>query len=186
MRFIKITLLLLAMLLLGACGRSNISWNEEVLLQSGEKIIVHRTVKTKAFGEIGGAGGWENMGMTLEIQAPQRPDNPPLWTDSFTPLVFDRDPKTQQWFMVATFDTCQKWEALGKPKLPYTEYRVQNGQWVQQALSPELIGREGNMLTSIHSGGEKDLTIEEKAKRMSDMAIVKKAKRVVDKWSTGC
>jgi hypothetical protein len=126
------------------------------------------------------------MGMTLEIKTPKRPDNPPMWSNSFIPLVFDRDAKTQQWFMVATFDTCQKWEALGKPKLPYTEYRVQNGQWVQQALSPELIGREGNMLTSINSGGEKDLTIEEKAKRMSDMAIVKKAKRVVNEWRTGC
>jgi hypothetical protein len=185
MSFTKILTPLLC-LLLSACGRSNISWNEEVLLQSGEKIIVSRTVKTKAFGEIGGPGGWENMGMTLEIKTPQRPDNPPLWSQPLIPVVFDRDSKTRTWFVVATTESCQKWYELGRPKQWYLEYRVQNGRWEQTTLSAEHIGRQSNMLTSINSSGEKDLSVEEKTTRMSNPAIGKQFKRVMDEVLTSC
>ena len=66
-------------LFLSACGKSQIEWKEEVKLQSGEVIVVKRTAKSKDFGEIGGPGGWENEGMTVQIIQPVKSDNPPIW-----------------------------------------------------------------------------------------------------------
>ena len=175
-----------AVFLLASCGRSGISWTEEVRLQSGEIIVVQRTAKTKAFGELGGSGGWENQGMTLEIVAPKKPDNPPIWNYPFVPLVFDQDPETKEWLVVATFYSCTSWYGLGRPKLPYTEYRLKHGAWVQQTLSATLVGRKGNMLTDIRSSGEPHHTLASKAERMADGRITKDYKEVVDQWSTSC
>ncbi len=172
--------------LLVSCGRSDLSWTEEVQLQSGEVIVVHRTAKTKAFGELGGSGGWENQGMALEILTPKKSDNPPIWSYPFVPLVFDQDPETKEWFVVATFYSCTSWYELGRPKLPYTEYRLKRGAWVQQTLSAALIGRKGNMLTDIRSSGEPNHTLASKAERMADGRIAPKYRKVVDKWTTGC
>ncbi len=171
---------------LTACGKSSISWTEEVSISERGTVVVQRTAKTKAFGEIGGPGGWENEGMTVEITYPYFKDKPPVWDFPFVPLLFDQDPKTKQWFMVATFYSCTSWYNLGRPKLPYVEYRVQGGKWVAQPLSPELIGRPANMLTTIRSGGEPNHTTSSKAAAMADPAIGPKYLKIVDKWSTGC
>ena len=115
-----------------------------------------------------------------------RPDYPGRWSAKFVPLVFDRDPNTTEWFMVATFDSCTSWYDLGRPKLPYTEFRYRRGQWVQQSLSEKLIGREANMLTSIHSGGEANHTLATKRAAISDQKIAPTYLRIVGEWQTNC
>jgi hypothetical protein len=177
---------LVAIVALAACGNRDLAWNEEVRLSSGETILVKRTAKSKPFGEIGGPGGWENERMTLQIINVQKPDNPPVWDARFVPLLLDRDVTSGQWFVVATFYSCQSWYDLGRPALPYTEFRVRDGHWVQGKLTAALIGREGNMLTSIRSSGEPDHTLASKAAVMSEPKIAPEYKRIVDKWRTTC
>lgn len=172
--------------LLAVCANNKIEWTEEVLLQSGETIVVERTATTKPFGEIGGPGGWENEGMTMRVIQPQRPDNPPTWDARFVPLLFDRDPETNQWFVVATFYSCTSWYDLGRPALPYTEYRLKDGKWVQGSLTQSLIGRKANMLTNISSKGEPNHTVTSKGAVMSDPRVVLKAKEIVATWRTSC
>ena len=75
---------------------------------------------------------------------------------------FDHDPETNERFMVATFYSCMSRRELGRPKLPYTELRCQDGQWVPQTLSEKFIGRETTMLTGIRSSGEPDHTLASK------------------------
>ncbi len=186
MSLLRIFVLLCTALLVVACGKNQIEWKEEVKLQSGEVIMVARTAKTKPFGEIGGPGGWENEGMTVQITRPINADNPPVWDARFVPLLFDRDPATKEWFMVATFYSCTSWYELGKPKLPYTEYRVKSGKWVQQPLSPQFVGRDANMLTAIRSGGEPDHTVASKEAIRSALTPTQKYNKVVDQWTTGC
>lgn len=173
-------------LFVAACGKSSIKWKEEVKLQSGELLTTQRTAIARPFGQIGGPGGWENEGMTVEITAPVKPDNPGRWNAKFVPLIFDREPDTREWFMVATFISCTSWYELGRPKLPYTEFRFKNGQWIQQPLSAKFIGREGNMLTSIRSSGEPDHTVDSKQGKNNDPAISPEYKRVVSVWKTHC
>mgnify|MGYP003382294959 CR=1 FL=1 len=176
-----------AVTLLSACSnKRHIEWNEEVLLESGERLMTRRTALSQPFGQIGGPGGWENEGMTLEITAPVKPDNPTRWSAKFVPLILDRDNQNGEWFIVATFYSCTSWYELDRPKLPYTEFRFRQGRWVQQALSPKFIGRDANMLTDVQSNGEQASTIEAKRSRMNDPRMAPEYKRVVEKWSTNC
>jgi hypothetical protein len=164
-----------------------IKWQEDVELKSGEVIRVNRTAKAKSFGEWGGPGGWENEGMTLQIATPDKADNPPLWDAKFVPVVFDRDAKTNEWFIVATFYSCESWYDLGRPKLPYTEYRLKNGAWQQVLLSPSSIGLKGNMVVDISSGGEPPvIDIATKRQRMATAGSVKKFNSVISEWFTTC
>lgn len=174
---------------LAACESSPklISWQEEVKLSSGEILVVTRTAKVKPFGEIGGPGGWENKGMTFVIASRKRADDPPVWDFPFVPVVFDRDTQTAEWFVVATFYSCQSWNDLGRPKLPYAEYRLKNGQWVQGQLSPSAIGLKANMETGVKSNGEPPmLTVTQKELRMTEPKIAKEYTQVVATWSTSC
>jgi hypothetical protein len=184
-RFICAGATFLAVLLVG-CGKTQIEWKEEVKLQSGEILQTRRTAISRPFGQIGGPGGWDNEGMSLEIIAPAKAGAPARWSTKFVPLIFDRDAETSEWFIVATFTSCTRWYELGRPKLPYTEFRFKNGQWVQQLLSEKFVGREGNMLTDIHSGGEPNHTLDSKQGRMNDPAISPEFKRVITNWQHGC
>lgn len=176
-----------AILFLVACGDTRISWREEVELQDGTVLIVARTAKTAPFGEIGGPGGWENKGMTLTIVEPPSVDKPPPWDFPFVPMVFDRDAKSDEWFLVATFYSCESWYDLGRPKLPYVEYRVRAGAWQRVPLSSELIGREANVLTDVSSKGEPSLLkLHEKRARMTEPSIAPKYRRIVSSWTTTC
>lgn len=187
MSFLKRVTALSAILWLSACSDKSLQWHEEVKLQSGQVIVLKRTAKTKSFGEMGGPGGCENEGMTMLVVQPQAPDNhPPLWDARFVPMLLDRDPTTGQWFVVATFYSCTSWYDLGRPALPYTEFRLTDGRWVQGALTAALIGREANLLTSIRASGEPDHTLASKAGVMSDSRIAPKYKSVVSSWKTSC
>lgn len=176
----------LGAVLLAACGNSQIEWKEEVKLHSGEVIVVKRTAKLRANAIAGGGGGSFNEGMTVTIVQPVKPDNPAIWSARFVPLVFDHDPASKEWFMVATFFHCDSWYELGRPKLPYTEYRFKNGQWVQQALSPQSFGLAANMFTGMGPKGVRNWTADEKAARLNDPAISPEYKSVTDKWQHGC
>lgn len=173
-------------LLLSACGAKTIEWTEEVRLSNNETVLVKRTAKLKANYIAGGGGGSINEGMTVEIVQPVRPDNPGLWSARFVPLVFDRDAITGEWFMVATFFHCDSWNELGRPRLPYTEYRYRQGQWIQQSLSAGLIGTPANMFTGMGPSGVKNLKVEDKTLLLENPAVSPKYKTITDKWLHGC
>lgn len=172
--------------LLAGCGPKQLMWSEEVQLQDGDILVIRRTALAQPFRQIGGTGGWENEGMTVEIASPVDADNPGIWTGKFVPLIFDRDPDTKEWFLVATFYSCTSWYDLGRPKLPYTEFRYRNHQWLQQSLSDKFIGREANMFTGMRSSGESDLTLISKQQRSADPRVAPEYRRVVSRWHTAC
>jgi hypothetical protein len=178
-------LTLLAAVLLAACGKVDVRWKEEVKLSSGETIIVARTAEGKRMGQIGGPGGWESTRMTLEVDQPRGAANPPRWSERWVPMLLDYDPNAKAWFLVATFYMCTDWYDLGRPKLPYLEYRARGGRWEQVPLDPSLFGRPANLLTGVNAGGEPGLvTIESKQKRESNAS--KRFQRILDVWPTSC
>ncbi len=170
---------------LAACGNVDVGWREEVRLASGETVIVKRTAQGKRLGEIGGSGGWRATDMTLAIDQPRRPTDPPPWSQRWVPMLFDFDPTANEWFLVATFYTCEDWRDLGRPKLPYVAYRARGGRWEQVPLDPTLYGRAANLLTGVNASGEPRLvTIEAKDRRDSNAG--KKFQHIVDVWWTSC
>lgn len=176
---------LFAGLLLTGCGKVDIFWSEDVSLQDGTMLVVKRSAQGKKLGEIGGSGGWETTRMTLEIESPILATNPPNWSERWVPMLLDYDAQAKEWFVVATFYTCDDWYDLGRPKLPYIAYRTNGGRWEQVPLSPDLYGRKANLLTGPRSGGEpKRVTIQEKTQR--DEHAGEKFKRVLSSWHTAC
>jgi hypothetical protein len=170
-------------------GDHRFGFKEEVQLSNGEVIEVQRTFQAKPFGELGGPGGWEATFNDFVISSPARADNPPAWQSEagLVPLLFDRDSDTGEWFLVATFYSCEAWYALNRPKLPYAEFRARNGRWQPVALTRRWIGREANVLTTISS--QKELsrhTLATKRERMSDTRIAPEYTKIVDHWTTGC
>jgi hypothetical protein len=164
-------------------------FTEEVQLANGEVIEVERAVKAKSFAEIGGPGGWEPVYMSLAIGKPKRANNPPKWetTAGLVPILFDRDPDNGEWALLATFYTCEAWYDLGRPKLPYAEFRVRNARWQRVELSSKWIGRSANILTGISSKGEpKFLPLAEKDSRNFEPTAAPKYKKIVDRWHTNC
>jgi hypothetical protein len=175
----------IALLTLLGCTKQ-LKWEEEVKLQSGEVLLLTRTAQAKPFGEVGGPGGWANDGMTIKVKSPSKDNNPPPWAGKLVPVLFDRDPATNEWLIVATVTTCTDWYDLGRPSLPYAEFRTRNGAWKKQELSRDLIGRETNLLTSIHSSGETNQTIAEKDHAKTDPTISPEFKRIINKWKSNC
>ena len=155
-------------------------------MSNGEVIVVDRKFVTASLGEIGGPGGWDAKYNSFEMVKPDRPDNPPIWESKIglIPVLFDRDPKTNEWFLVTSFFMCSAWESIGKPKPPYAEFRVKDGMWRRVPLSPDLIGRATNVYVAMRSTGEFWLVnLELKANRQVDAAP--EYKNIVNNW-VGC
>lgn len=163
-------------------------FTEEVQLASGELIAVDRKFKTEALGEIGGPGGWDAKFNSMVIIRPLRDGNPPIWQSDIglIPILFDQDTGTKEWFVVTTFYMCDAWRKIGKPKLPYAEFRLRNGQWQQVDLSPQHIGRPANILTRISNKAELAYhTINTKIERMSAQGIAPRFNKITEEW-VGC
>jgi hypothetical protein len=157
-------------------------FTEEVQLASGELIVVDRKFKTEALGEIGGPGGWDAKFNSMVIIKPLRDGSPPIWQSDIglIPILFDQDTQTKEWFVVTTFYMCDAWRKIGKPKLPYAEFRLRNGQWQQVDLSPQHIGRPANILTRISNKAElAHHTINTKMERMSAQGISPEYAKIV-------
>ena len=112
---------------------------------------------------------------------------PPTWRTAYVPMLLDYDAEKSEWLIVATFYTCQGWTDLGKPKLPYVEYRVaEKSEWRVVPLESELYGRKANMLTGVRSGGEPSLvTVPDKTTR--DRGAGESFRKIVSQWhSNNC
>ena len=185
LRFIGWSLIIFLAYKLASCGHVDVHWKEEVMLASGQKIVVKRTAKGETLGEIGGPGGWRSTVMTLEIVDPKSAAHPPVWSEPWVPMVFDVDPDTGHWFVIATFYMCEDWYALGRPKLPYLQFVQTEGRWERVPLEEKFFGRESNLLTGPRSGGEPRLvTLKEKSGR--NLVAAEKFRSVLAVWVTGC
>lgn len=181
----------LSAFVIAGCDQQTLKWKEQVELQSKEILTVSRTAKFEGNWIAGGGGGSLNKGMTLEILQPARPDNPGPWSDHFVPVLLDRDGESGEWVLVATFYHCSEWYEIGRPALPYTEYRFRSGKWVRQPLSEKWIGREVNVLPADLSDkewlGQKGVvTTEQKNLILSSPTIAKKFVQIIGNWATTC
>lgn len=168
---------------------SDIRFREQIKLSSGEVVLVDRLFETASFGELGGPGGWDAKFNSMVIVEPTDTGVPPIWKSEMglIPILFDKDTKTKDWYLVATFYSCEAWYQLGRPKLPYAEFRLRSDVWQAVPLTLSLIGRKANVLTTIKNKKELSLhTLETKRQRMSNAKIAKEYNEIVSNWTTGC
>lgn len=155
-RRMSLGLLLLWALASASCGKSTISWTEEVQLGNKKIILVERALKGQGNAEIGGPSYWRHMEMSISFK---KDDNtvplPPEWHAKYVPVLLDHKQESNAWVLVATPDTCETWYELGRPIPPYIQYESVNGApWRQVGLEDALIGRKTNLLTGPSTKGE--------------------------------
>ena len=178
-------------LLVAACGDSTYAWREQVLLQEGQQVLVERTARFRENWVAGGGGGSFNKGMTLRVIHGPMPMPQSTWDERFVPIVLERDLGNGEWVVIATFFHCDSWYELGRPSLPYVEFRHREGGWTRQALNPQWIGHPANVLAVDPSekqamSGRETLTVERKRTIVETSTMAPEYRRVVDHWSTGC
>ncbi len=169
-------------------GRGHIHFIEEIQLSNGEAVQAERSIEASSLGEIGGPGGWESKYQSFEIVPAEQPNPLPKWesTTGLIPILFDRDSGNDEWVLLATFYTCEAWYTLGRPKHPYTEFRIRNGQWQKVELSDQWFGRAANVFSDIRSGGEPEhLRLADKKARADDR-VAPEYRTIVNNWSTAC
>lgn len=170
-------------------GDKQLKFREEVQLHSGEIIEIDRKITMRPFGEVGGPGGADAVDNSLAVVDSASRLSVPAWRSDagLVPMLLDQEPVTNEWFIVATFYSCEAWYRLGRPKLPYAEFRLRNGQWQQVELTRALIGRKANVLVRIRNSTELARhTIATKAERNDDPRIEPSYTSIVGKWSTAC
>ncbi|MBO9493051.1 hypothetical protein J7438_02950 [Thalassotalea sp. G20_0] len=153
-------------------GENRFSWKEEVALSTGEVVWVKRTAYLRKGAPIGGPGYTKVKNMTLSIIDSNTPDKPKEWNFDFAPIVFDRDPDSGQWFVIATWYTTdgpRRVTLLGlpRPEYKYIEFRYEKNEWVPYPVSMKFIEQRipANMLAAVNYGGEGSWYLKKKKER---------------------
>ena len=186
MEYAKQLLISALALFTSACQTGVLAWNEEAKLSDNSIILTTRTVAFKYFQPIGGGGGAEITNSSLKIasgaNAPHHIwSHPPL-----IPLLLDKDANSNEWLIVATFLDCETWEKLGRPKLPYIEFRYRKNNWQQTPLSPSLIGKQTNLIMPDRKRASQDQTIESKSEIERKANTLPEFRQISSKWVNNC
>jgi hypothetical protein len=164
-------------------------WSEEVRISSGDVVHVERSVDLGANRIAGGGGGVINRGMALRVTK-VRPGLvvPPRWDEKLVPMFIDWDGRAEEWVLVATFYHCNSWDELGRPSLPYVQFRSHGGAWKRSDLDTFLVGRIANLIPatiSIRPHPVLDdglVTEQEREVELSRPTLPQRYKTVVATW----
>jgi hypothetical protein len=170
-------------------GKNTVRFKEEILLPMGQVALFDRTVRVTPLGEIGGPGGSESKFNKFRWTNPLTGELVLEWesSDGLVPMLLDREGSMGDWILVATLYTCETWYDLGRPKLPYAQFRFREGTWTREPLSTRLIGRDANIYTEVPLGLSGPLlTLEEKRRLNAEAGIAPESLHIVDRWARGC
>jgi hypothetical protein len=142
----KIATLIVTATLIGcaASDREERQWTEDVRLEDGGTVQIERFVafdETNALG--GGAYNAVESKATLKFRGELA--SLPMWDFPRMALVLYRSSETRNWRLVTASTSCEVWRRDGKPRPPYWEYELIEGQWQEVPLSEESIGKRTNL-----------------------------------------
>lgn len=157
----------------GWFGLGGTSWQEEVLLHDGRKIIVERSVERHGRHEVGSLPAYTRQtlsfinldsgkAMTWEDKATDD-----LGTSSFLPIALD----TYQGiaYLVVTPMGCQSYNKWGRPNPPYVIFRHSGKTWERVPMN--VLPQETKALNLIASSP--DTEVERLGKRLVDAEAIK-------------
>lgn len=160
---------LLCATLVGCTPTVQGAWREEVELGDGRIILIQRTItwqEVQAWGQTKMYGVRET---TVTIPRDSRQAASPPWRGrQESALLLDFDVERQEYVLVTLPDTCVRYGEAGRPRPPYLEYALHNGEWTMIALDTKLIGRRANLIVYPRVAREPPLiTASEKAERQT-------------------
>jgi hypothetical protein len=155
-------------------------WDEEVLLEDGRTIEVHRTVTFNETNSLSGdAYNAVETGATLSFKGSLA--TLPAWNEPLMALVLYQDATTEEWVIVATTTSCQVWRQRGEPRpQPYWEFRMGDRGWREVPLSATSIGRAANLLHRYQRDIPQRITTEDRKLLESDPMMDRSFKTIVN------
>lgn len=145
----------LASLLLAACAKEKVfRWEEEVVLSTGETLLLERTTRHRRSGEPYNPlqAGWapEDSAIVVRTGPADLVGATYAVRDWIEPVVLDRDPQTRALLMVGTAWNCD-WvrQYAGKAKGLYVAFRLRPGAEAEAIVLPDWAwGRTRNLYLS--------------------------------------
>lgn len=123
------------------------SWREEVELSDGRVITVERTVTWQDVTPWGQSKSYLTRSLTIEILTESGRAAAPTWrAQRERALLLDWDSSNREYILVTYPAACSRYNEAGRPRPPYIQYRLRNGEWTPVAFDAELVGRRANML----------------------------------------
>jgi hypothetical protein len=162
-------------------------WDEEVLLEDGRTIEVHRTVTFNETNSLSGDSyNAVETGATVSFKGSLA--TLPAWSEPLMALVMYQDATTEEWVIVATTTSCQVWRQRGEPRpQPYWEFRLGERGWREVPLSAASIGRAANLLHRYQKSVPKRMTADDRKSLESDPMMGRSYKMIVnDARDFGC
>lgn len=158
----------------GWFGLGGTSWQEEVLLHDGNKLVVERSVTRGGPHEIGQRGSYTKESLTFKHPVTGKiiswEDNatPDLRTSNFLPMALDIYPHAV--YLVVSPMGCLSYNKWGRPNPPYVVFRFVDKTWNRVDLS-ELPAetKAPNLLFS-----SPDEEVERLGKRIVDVETIRR------------
>lgn len=150
----------------GMFGFGGDSWQEEVLLHDGRKIVVERYVQRGGRHEIGQKGAYVEQTLAFKLpdsnQTVEWKDSlsPDLGTASFLPMLLDIAEGTP--YLVVYPMGCLSYNKWGRPNPPYVVFKYDAKTW--QRIPLESLPLELKTPNLIFS--DPDITVEKMGKRI--------------------
>jgi hypothetical protein len=175
--FLTVTAMGLVVLLIFASLSRTISFEEEVLLSDGRKIVVKRSDRLARACE-GFSCDWSLEKAEIQLRVAGR--NAPVWeAERLHPVLLDMD-ATGRVVILALPATCGEHVRLNKPIPPYVQFELDGAGWKRTTPVRALHGREANLLIAPDwRNGEPALVqLAAKAERNRSPGIMPVSKRI--------
>lgn len=171
---------LLLLLLSCAPTTAQNKFTEDVRLSSGEVLVVERTHHYSITKPLGSAASYLLDSATVRLRGQQEGQwLTGTWSEPLKVLLIDRDVRTNEYVIVATYETCAAYQEFGQPHPRYLEYRSRGDTWRRVSLSDLTLGRHSNALVSVEPVGEVGhVTLEAKKFRDLSPAIYRPFKKI--------
>jgi len=161
----------------GVFGLGGVSWQEEVLLHDGSKIIAERTVKRGGRHEIGQQPPIQEQSLTFTLPATKErvtwksEYSKDVGLADFQPLLLDISQGSA--YVVASLVGCLSYNKWGRPNPPYIIFKYQDNGWKHialQELPPEF--KTPNLIFS-----SPDNEVKKISENFATVAMVQRANR---------
>jgi len=142
----KVVVILVVACISASCspGTKKKEWSEIVDLGDGRTVTIQRTVEFETSNSWSGdAFGMRDIESTLSLGGGDQDLS--AWKSNLMPLVLYRDSTNQQWVVVTATFNCDIWRDQGEPRPPYWEFRLVDGTWKPNPLSPSSLSRDPNL-----------------------------------------
>jgi hypothetical protein len=150
-------------------GDVNVKWSDEVRFDNGGSALVPRSAKGNVAGRSKAAPtGWLPKEFTVDVASIPGLTGTPVWHSQLRPVLFDKNPSTGSWFLLAEPAGCAAWYELGKPNPPYVMFVPNRNGWHSSQMPLELDGRGLNMLISPRFTSEERVLSAERIQARND------------------